>query len=393
MYRNFVSAEFTWTTRQSWITQFENALKLIKDISDLKMTVDSRDTKPEEKICATAAAAAAANGDDVVMEDADADAQATRIQALVRGHLKRKELAAKEAANAATTAAIKDYTSKLLNILVDENEYRWVNIINLIPFNDIGKISSVIEFLGDIDTEIANKCGGCRQTRISTINRVIDMIKRISLPKRIKNNDLLINQKKELLRVIRRNWSNSIDRRLGKAEERWFDELFKEGWYEVNFLEARIKQWETYPKNRDKMEETAEEINEYKNILVSKSFSQMNNEAVDMEQIKEAREQIKEARKQYRLEFQDSKDLGEKQQKYYDLIVKKLPCLGVLSKQQKKYYDIIVEKSVLNKEKKKLITEISLLNHFKRLLEFESFESENQKRYSQKYKLRVDQTK
>jgi len=278
----------------------------------------------------------------------------------------------------------------LLNILVDENEYRWVNIINLIPFNDIGKISSVIEFLGDIDTEIANKCGGCRQTRISTINRVIVMIKRISLPKRIENNKLLINQKKELLQVIMRKWY-FYDRRLGKAEERWFDELFKEGWYEVNFLEASIKQWEKYPKNRDKMEETAEEINEYKNILVSKSFSQMNNEAVDMEQIKEAREQIKEARKQYRDEFQDSKDLGEKQQKYYDLIVKKLPCLGVLSKQQKKYYDLIVKKSVLNKEKKKLITEISLLNHFKRLLEFESNDSKNQKRYSNK--LTVDQRK
>jgi hypothetical protein len=336
MYRKFVSAEFTWTTRQSWITQFENALKLIKDISDLKMTVDSRDTKPEDRSSAI--------------------------------------------------AAMPTLTSKLLKILVDEYEYRWVNIINLIPFKDIGKISSVIEFLGDIDIEMANKCGGCGQTRISTINRVIDMIKRISLPKRIENNDLLINQKKELLRVIMRNWSNSIDRQIEKAETIWLRERNEERWNEA-LWHARIKQWDA-SKNRDKMKET--EINEYKEYFRKKNETyQMSNKDGNLKQIEKAREEIEKALKQYLNE--DQPGIYTYRQIYYNLIVEKLPSLGVLlSEKQQKYYDLIVEKSVLNKEKKKLITEISLLNHFKRLLEFES---ENQKRFSKKYKLRLDQTK
>lgn len=337
MYRKFVSAEFTWTTRQSWITQFENALKLIKDISDLKMTVDSRDTKPED-----------------------------RSRAI---------------------AAIPTLTSKLINILVDEYEYRWVNIINLIPFKDIGKISSVIEFLGDIDTEIANKCGGCVQTRISTINRVIDMIKRISLPKRILNNDLLINQKEELLQVIMRNWSNSIDRQIELAETNWLHEWQEERWNEALWY-LRIKQWDA-SKNRDKMEET--EINEYKEYFRKKNETyQISNKDGDLEQIEKAREEIEKAWKQYLHEDQP----GNYQQIYYNLIVEKLPSLGVLlSEKQQKYYDLIMEKSVLNKEKEKLITEIRLLNHFKRLLEFESENQKNQKRFSKKYKLRLDQTK
>ena len=77
--------------------------------------------------------------------------------------------------------------------------------------------------------------------------------------------------------------------------------------------------------------------------------------------------QIKEARQQYLNEY----PAGKKQQKYYDLIVEKLPSLGVLSKKTKKYYDLIVTRSHYIQETEKLETEIRLLKHFARLLEHE----------------------
>ena len=313
MYRNFVPAEFTSLTKQSWIVQFNHALDLLHLISELKKKVE-----PGEKRRAT--------------------------------------------------AAIEDYTSKLLNILVDDYEYRWINIINLIPFYNIGQISSVIEFLGDIDTEIANKCGGCRQTRISTINKVIDMIKRISWKKRQDHNNLLLEQKEADLKghLNRQRWFAHLGVQIENAEEEWLEELAEEEWNK-DFWYGRIVEWQEHPENRDKMKVTAKEINEYINILMSKSFSQMSNKAVDMKDIKKAQKQIKEARQQYLNEY----PAGKKQQKYYDLIVEKLPSLGVLSKKTKKYYDLIVTRSHYIQETEKLETEIRLLKHFARLLEHE----------------------
>ena len=325
MYRNFVPAEFTSLTKQTFCDQFNHALDLLTDIDQLK-----EKNEPDE---------------------ADKD-------------------------------AVKDKTSQLINILVDDWEYRWVEIINCDKI-DITQISRVIEFLGLLlsgNIEIANKCRGCRQSRIKTVEKVFDMVKRLSLPKRVAWNKSLIKQKDSLiiqkkgaitttsansLRILKK--IESVEKDLEEAEAEWFEELRIEQWNE-KYMIGRIQQWNAAdPENRDKIKVTAKEIKEYQDILISKSLYQM---TLDSQQI-QARKQIEKARQLYLNEFGQGGDqelercilARNYKQKYYDLIVEKLPSLGVLlSQSQKKYYEIIRRRSFVLKDLEENTTEIEKLN-------------------------------
>ena len=307
MYRNFVPAEFTFLTKQTFCDQFKHALDLLTEIDQLK-----EKNEPDK---------------------ADKD-------------------------------AVKNKTSELINILVDDWEYRWREIINCdkIPITEISRVIECLGLLSRGNIEITNKdynieflkkiYRGCRQSQIKTVKKVFDMVKRLSLPKRVAWNEDLIQQNEDLIQQKRllieekestRRLDNdshlryikqieSVEKALKKAEAKWFGELN------------------------------------------SKSFDQMALSSDDL-QIKA---RIEEARQLYLNEFGGDVDqeLGcciaaqNYQQNYYDLIVEnydliveKLPSLGVLlSQSQKIYYEIIRKRSFVLKDLEENTTEIEKLN-------------------------------